>query len=98
MSRPAIQSFQLTNDIDVYECHPDSERRYQHWRLWDKRAGYNIVMSAKTKEEALVKAIDYWAECFVKLRREHDELQAKVDSFVNTVRPTEEDPNERTPE
>lgn len=87
MSRPPIQSFSPTQDIDVYECHPDSERPFKHWRLWDTRAGYNIVMGAKTKEEALVAAIDYWAKKYLELIREHDGLQAKVDSFVQAVRP-----------
>jgi hypothetical protein len=47
-------------------------------------------MGAKTKEEALVEAIDYWAERFLKLQREHTELQTKVDSFVQAVQPEDE--------
>jgi hypothetical protein len=90
MGRPAIQSFSPTKDIDVYECHPDGERQFQHWRLWDKRAEYNIVMDAKTKEEALVKAIEYWAEKYKELKTEHDELQTKVYAFINAVAPPQE--------
>lgn len=91
MSRAPIQSFTLTPNIDVYECHPDSERRFQHWRLWDDRAGYNVVMNAKTKEGALVEAIDYWAKRFKDLEKEHDELQTKVDDFIQAVRPEEKE-------
>jgi hypothetical protein len=93
MSRPPIQSFSPTPDIDVYECHRDGERPYQHWRLWDKRADYNIVMSARTKEEALVRAIDYWAKKYLESEKELTALQNKVDSFVSAVRPLE-DPEE----
>jgi hypothetical protein len=94
MGRPCIQSFSFPN-IDVYECHPDSERQFKHWRLWDDRAEYNIVMDAKTKEEALVEAIEYWAERFLKLKLENDELQTKVDSFIQAVRPEEETDHDR---
>lgn len=90
MSRPPIQSFEFPN-IDVYECHPDSERQFNHWRLWDRRAEFNIVMSAKTKDEAFVEAIDYWAEKYKKLKNEHDELQAKVYTFINAVSPPSEE-------
>lgn len=85
MGRPAIQSFKPTPDIAVYECHRDGERQFQHWKLWDNRADYNIVMGAKTKEDAFVEAIEYWASRYVRLEREHRELQSKVDSFVNAV-------------
>jgi len=90
MGRPSIQSFQLTDNINVYECHPDSERQYRHWRVWDERERFNVVMSAKTKEEALVQAIDHFAERFFKERKELVELQKKVDAFVDAVRPPEE--------
>ena len=91
MGRAAIQICKLTPNIDVYECHPDSERRFIHWQLWDERVGYNIIMDAKTKEDALVGAIDYWAEKFLKLERENAELQTKVNNFVKSVTPEEED-------
>jgi hypothetical protein len=91
MSRPAIQICKLTDDIDVYECHPDSERRFQHWRLWDSRAGYNIVMGAKTKEEALVQAVDFWAKKYYEREKELTALHEKVDAFVEAVRPKEEE-------
>ena len=48
-------------------------------------------MDAKTKEDALVGAIDYWAEKFLKLERENAELQTKVNNFVKSVTPEEED-------
>jgi hypothetical protein len=90
MSRPAIQSFQLNKYVQVYECHPDSERRFNHWRIWDSRACYNIVMSAKTKEDALIEAIEYWAERFDKINRSYNELKVKIDHFVGEVAPSEE--------
>lgn len=91
MGRPAIRSFSPTPNIDVCECHPDSERRFIHWQLWDARVGYNIVMDATTKEDALVWAIEYWAAKFLKLKRENAELQTKVNNFVESVTPEEED-------
>ena len=90
MGRPAIQSFSPTPNIDVYECHPDSERPYQHWRLWDKRRKFNIVMSARTKEAALIEGLEYWATRCEKFEAELTELRAKVDSFVDAVTPSED--------
>ena len=90
MGRPAIQSFQLTPEMCVHECHPDSERRFQHWRLWDERIKFNIVMDGKTKEEALVQAIDYWAGRYAEIQKEFTDLRSKVERFVEDVTPEEE--------
>ena len=91
MGRACIQSFKLSEHVTVYEFHPDSERPYQHWRVYDTRAGYNIVMSAKTKEEALFLAMEYWAEREIALRKEFNELETKAWSFVHSIAPPKED-------
>jgi hypothetical protein len=83
MSRPAIQSIVLSPNLTLSECHPDSECRAVNWWLYDKRAGMNLGMHAKTKEAALVEAIDYWAERAKRYEDDFTSLQAKVNGFVS---------------
>jgi hypothetical protein len=48
-------------------------------------------MDAKTKEEALVQAIDYWAKRYLETEKELTALQNKVDAFVSAVRPLDDE-------
>ena len=86
MSRPAISSEELNEHLTLSECHPDSECRVNNWWLYDDRAfgtGCNIAMRAKTKEEAFVEAIEFWAERCLEIEQKHKDLKSKVDNFVN---------------
>lgn len=85
MSRPAINSIKLNDHLTLSECHPDSECRTNSWWLYDERAygsGMNIGMRAKTRDEAFVEAIEFWAERAMLAERKHAEIKAKVDTFV----------------
>lgn len=91
MSRPPIEHIELNEYLGLSLCHPDSECRTENWWLYDKRAGMNVALRAKTRDEALVKAIEYWAKCSARFEKAYTELKAEVDKFVDTVRPPEED-------
>lgn len=85
MSRPAINSIKLNAHLTLSECRPDSACRTNNWWLYDDRAygrGMNIAMRAKTRDEAFVEAIEFWAERATSAQREYAEIKAKVDTFV----------------
>jgi len=42
----------------------------------------NIAMRAKSKDEAFVQVIEYWARKAQKYEDKYDKLKDKVDSFV----------------
>ena len=91
MSRPAINSTSLNNNITISECHPDSECRTNNWWLYDDRAGMNIGMREKTRDEAFVKAIEYWAKRAAGYEEAYNNLQSKVSAFVGQVVDNRED-------
>ena len=91
MSRPPIQTIKLSEHLKLHECHPDSECSTNNWWLWDSRAGHNLAMRAKTREEALVKAVNYWAKRYVEIARAYGTLKDSVDSFVSKVHKCDEE-------
>ena len=85
MSRPSISHLELNQHLTISECHPDSECRTNNWRLYDSRAygsGMNISMRAKTRDEAFVEAIEFWARRAQIAEQAHAQLKGQVDSFV----------------
>lgn len=84
MSRPAINNIELNDHLTLSECHPDSECRTNNWWLYDDRAygGMNVGMREKTRDEAFVAAIEFWARRAMSAERKHAEIKAKVDTFV----------------
>lgn len=90
MSRPAIQSLQLNEHLSISERHPDSESRCNTWWLYDARAGMNIGMRKPGRDEALVAAIDHWAERALCAERRYANLEAQVDRFVSNVHDCED--------
>lgn len=83
MARPAIANTKLNDHLTLSECHPDSECRVNNWWLYDKRAGLNIGMRAKTKDEAFVEAIEYWSERAIEAEQSLSELSSKVNAFLS---------------
>ena len=90
MSRPAISNIRLNQHLTLSECHPDSECRTNNWWLYDTRAGLNIGMRAKTRDEAFVEAIEYWAKRAQRTKLLYDQLKAQVDTFVGQFVDTED--------
>lgn len=87
MSRPAMQHLQLNEYLAISERQADSESRSRssNWWLYDTRAGMNIGMREDSRDEALVKAIEYWAERALQSERCYADLKARVDQFVSNV-------------
>jgi hypothetical protein len=86
MSRPAIHNAKLNQHLTLSECHPDSECRTNSWWLYDDRAygsGMNIGMRAKTRDEALVEAIEFWVERAMEAEKAYSQIKGQVDIFVN---------------
>jgi hypothetical protein len=93
MSRPAIHNEKLNQHLTLSECHPDSECRTINWWLYDDRAygGMNIGMRAKTRDEALVEAIEFWAGRAIKAEQAHAQLKSQVNNFVGQFVEPEDD-------
>lgn len=93
MSRPPIREVQLNDSrMSLHLCHRDSERPAGFW-LYDKDAcgGMNIAMAAPSEIEALVKAIRFWKNRAQEAEEQHAMLFCKVENFMNSVKPNEED-------
>ena len=85
MSKKPISYVELNQHLTLSECHPDSECRANNWWLYDDRAygtGMNIGMRTKTRDEAFVAAIEFWAERARKTENALASLQTQVKSFV----------------
>lgn len=83
MSRPSIQSIQLTENLTLSECHPDSECRTNNWWLYDERAGMNIGIRATTRDAAFLEAIEYWANRAMESESSHKRIKRRIDAFVS---------------
>ena len=94
MARKPINSVQLNQHLTLSECHPDSECRVNNWWIYDDRAyrtGMNIGMRAKTRDEAFVESIEFWAERARKTEDALASLQTQVKSFVEHLPRRDED-------
>lgn len=61
-----------------------------YW-LHDTVAGINLAIKAKTEEAAFIEAITYYQRRTARLDTELTELQAKVTSFLEQFKDTDED-------
>lgn len=66
------------------------ERKNGFW-LYDKTRGMNLSMRAKTKDDAFFEAIKYYQKRLATVEAELKTLSAKVDSFIDSVRPDDGD-------
>ena len=67
-----------------------TECRDGFW-LYDTTRGMNLAMREKTKEEAFFKALKYYQERLLKIEAELKTLSGKVDNFILSVRPEDDD-------
>lgn len=70
-----ISHVQLTETLVLTE-RPDG-----FW-LYDKTRGMNLSMRAKTPQDALVKALNYYQHRLAEVEKKYYELEAKVNDFV----------------
>ena len=95
MSRPAINSTKLNQNLILSERHPDSECHTNNWWLYDKRAyngeGSNIGMRTKSRDEAFIEAIEFWAKRAILAEQKYNQLKDRVDLFVGQFAEPEEE-------
>lgn len=75
MSRPPISHKQLTDTLELSECHDG------FW-LYDKTRGMNLSMRAKTSEAAFVEAITYYQRRLQEVESAYKSVKGHVDNFV----------------
>lgn len=71
-----INHEKLTTTIGISECSDG-------WWLWDKTRGMNLGMHEKTRDDAIIRALEYYQQRLTKVETEHKILQNKVDSFLS---------------
>lgn len=83
-SKTANHQVQLTETLILTE-RPDG-----FW-LYDKTRGMNLSMRAKTPQDALVEALNYYQRRLAKVETKYRELDAKVNAFVEQFIEPQED-------
>jgi len=71
----AIRNVFKTDTLTLTEC-------TDGYYLWDKVAGFNIAIHAKSEQQALIDGLDYYQRYHSKLKKEYKELNDKVESFL----------------
>lgn len=71
----AIKNVFKTDTLVLTEC-------TDGYYLWDKVAGFNIAIHAKTEQEALIDGLKYYQTSHHKLKKDYKELNDKVESFL----------------
>jgi len=72
----ALRNVFKTETLVLTEC---SDGYY----LWDKVAGFNIAIHAKSEQQALIDGLEYYQKYHSKLQKEYNELNNKVESFIS---------------
>lgn len=73
-----ISSKKLSDTLSLAECNDG------FW-LYDKIAGMNISMRAKTETDAFIEALTYYQRRCVDLKTSYQSLSSKVDVFIDSV-------------
>jgi len=79
-----INRIELTETLALTECNDG------FW-LYDKTRGMNLAMRAKTPQEAFTKALTYYQNRLTKVEQQYNNLNVKVESFVDSVTNQDED-------
>ena len=88
MARKPISLADLNEYLTLSECPANN------WSIYDKRAfvtGLNIGFRTKTRDEAFVAAIEFWAERAIKTENALAMLQAQIKTFVSNSSNQDED-------
>lgn len=70
-----IKNVFKTNTLTLTEC-------TNGYYLWDTVAGFNISIHAKSEQQALIDGLEYYQRYHSKLKKEHKELNDKVENFL----------------
>ena len=72
----AIRNVFKTDTLTLTEC-------TDGYYLWDKVAGFNITIHAKSEQQALIEGLEYYQKYHSKLKHDYKELKGKVDNFLS---------------
>ena len=72
----AIRNVFKTDTLTLTEC-------TDGYYLWDKVAGFNIAIHAKSEQQALIDGLDYYQRYHSKLQKDYKELDNKVQNFLS---------------
>lgn len=75
MGKP-IRNIFKTNTLTLTEC-------TDGYYLWDKIAGFNISIHAKSEQQAFIEGLEYYQRSHFNLKKEYRELDNKVQSFLS---------------
>ena len=56
----------------------------EYW-LYDEIQGYNIVMQAKSKDEAFSEAIHYYQKRYKSLKEDSNRINNEINTFINLM-------------
>lgn len=79
-----INQRKLSDTLTLSEC------RDGFW-LYDDTRGMNLSMRAESTEHALLEALKYYQERLTELKKEHREMSAHVQDFINKFRDENEE-------
>lgn len=89
MSKAIPGSFKkISSDLSICECERDSERPRGFW-IYDEIAGMNLAMGEPDRDKAFALAIAYWQRRSARAEQAYNELQSKVDFFVQQFVPAD---------
>jgi hypothetical protein len=83
MATKAIRSIKLTDTLTISEC------KDGYW-LYDKTRGMNLVMRAKTEQDAYVDAITYYQKRCAEIEHKKKKLYDSVNSFIESLSDNDE--------
>jgi hypothetical protein len=72
----AIRNVFKTDRLILTEC-------TDGYYLWDHVAGFNIAIHAKSEQQALIDGLNYYQSYHSKLKKEHKDLNDKVQNFLS---------------
>ena len=81
MSKPPDMVVKLSETLTLCEYQSPRNGSFGFW-LYDKTAGMNLSMKAKTERESFVDALTYYQKRLANVEKEHAILTSKVDAFV----------------
>jgi len=72
----AIRNVFKTDTLTLTEC-------TDGYYLWDNVASFNIAIHAKSEQQALIDGLNYYQNYHSKLKKEHKDLNDKVQNFLS---------------
>ncbi len=72
----AIRNIFKTDTLILTEC-------TDGYYLFDKVAGFNIAIHAKTEQQALINGLNYYQRFHSQLKKDYEELNNKVENFLS---------------